>query len=65
MLPEMKELYTKWRKQVVEVVKANPQRSYQDIGKEFGVTGSYVGQLAKLAGVDRQIGAKATKKDGK
>jgi hypothetical protein len=60
MTEDFKKILETWKAKVVEVVLANPDRSYQDIGeKEFGVSASYIAQIARSAGVQRPLGTKA------
>lgn len=62
MTEDFKKLLDSWKAKVVEVVLANPDRSYQNIGeKDFGVSASYIAQIARSAGVKRKLGTKARK----
>lgn len=65
MTTEMKQMLELWKARVVEAIKTQPERSYQLIGQDFEVSGTYIAQISKLAGISRPLGAKRTKKEGK
>jgi hypothetical protein len=65
MTEEMKVMYSQWKAKVVAAAQEVPQRTYEDIAKEFGCSFGRIAQIVREAGFARPRGTKRGWKEGK
>jgi hypothetical protein len=53
---DIKAIYRQWRDSILKVVSDKPSWTFADVGVMFGVSSSYVGAIARQAGIRRGRG---------